>query len=62
MYHSRIIGGNYSKTEDAQKHSIGYYFMVIVLDRRSVNPMASVLWDKYGDETVNLFNFRRCWE
>ena len=47
--------GNYSKIEDAQKHSVAYNIMEIVLIRKVVDPNTSALWDKSGDETVNLF-------
>jgi hypothetical protein len=47
--------GNYSKIEDAQKHSVSYDFMEIVLVRKVVDSTATVLWEKYGSETVNLF-------
>ena len=47
--------GNYAKIEDAQKHSISYDFMEIVLVRKVEDSSASDLWDKYGEETINLF-------
>ena len=47
--------GNYSKIEDAQKHSVCFDFMESVLVRKVVDPTATVLWEKYGNETVNLF-------
>ena len=47
--------GNYSKIEDAQKHCVGYDFMEIVLVRKVSNQSATALWEKYGDETINLF-------
>ena len=50
------FGGNYSKIEDGQKHSVAYDFMEIVLVRKAVDPTVGTLWDKYGNETVNLFD------
>ena len=47
--------GNYVKMEDAQKHSVSYDFMEIVLVRKVVNPTAAELFNKYGDKTINLF-------
>ena len=47
--------GNYAKIEDAQKHSISYDFMEIVLVRKVEDSSASDLWNKYGEETINLF-------
>jgi hypothetical protein len=47
--------GNYSKIEDAQKHCVGYDFMEIVLVRKVTNQSATALWERYGDETINLF-------
>jgi hypothetical protein len=46
--------GNYSKIEDAQKHSVSYDFMEIVLVRKVVDPTATVLWEKYGEETIKI--------
>jgi hypothetical protein len=46
---------NYSKIKDAQKQSLGYDLMEIVLVRKVADPMASVLQDQLGNETVNLF-------
>ena len=47
--------GNYAKIEDAQKHSVSYDFMEIVLVRIVLDPTATELFNKYGSETVNLF-------
>ncbi len=47
--------GNYSKIDDAQKNCIGYDFLEIVLVRKVSNQFATALWEKYGDETINLF-------
>ncbi len=47
--------GNYSKIDDAQKHSVSYDFIEIVLVRQVVDPTATVLWEKYGEVTINLF-------
>jgi hypothetical protein len=46
--------GNFSKIEDDQKHSVAYDF-IDCFGKDVVDPTASALWDKYGDETVNLF-------
>jgi hypothetical protein len=47
--------GNYAKIEDAQKHSVSYDFMEIVLVRVVLDPTATELFNKYGSETINLF-------
>ena len=47
--------GNYAKIEDAQKHSVSYNFMEILLVWKVLNPTAVNLYNKYGDETINLF-------
>jgi hypothetical protein len=47
--------GNYAKIEDAQKHSVCYDFMEIVLVRKMLNPTAAEQFNKYGDKTINLF-------
>jgi hypothetical protein len=45
--------GNYTKIEEAQKHSNSYDFMEIVLVWKVEDSSASDLWDKYGEETIN---------
>ena len=47
--------GNYAKIEDAQKHSVSYDFMEIVLVRVVADPSSTELFNKYGSETINLF-------
>jgi hypothetical protein len=47
--------GNYAKIEDAQKHSVSYNFMEMVLVRVVLDPTATELFNKYGSETINLF-------
>jgi hypothetical protein len=47
--------GNYAKIEDAQKHSVSYDFMEIVLVRKVIDSTAVELFNKYGDQTTNLF-------
>jgi hypothetical protein len=41
--------------ENAQKHSVSYDFMEIVLVRVVLDPTATELFSKYGSETINLF-------
>lgn len=46
--------GDYSKIKDAQKHSVIFDLMEVVLVRKVIVSTADALWDKYGHETINF--------